>query len=513
MFTYRTLLASLLIVTGSILRAEAQQPQPEGSPTDSINYREWLRSRISDSTAYALPEYGYQVPKKPWRAAAEVFTINAGVWAFDHYVKKDDFAEISFQTVWNNIKSGFLWDNDQFITNLFAHPYHGGLYFNSARANGMSFWQSIPYAFAGSMMWEIAAENNPPALNDLFATTIGGVALGEVTNRIALLPLDDRKRGWGRFWRELLTTAVSPMRGLNRILSGDAWRTRQERYLYHDYQRLPVHLSIGLGDRYIADDNSLFRGEHAPFVNIGLTYGDAFDYSENRPYDYFTLNLTSNFTSNQPLLSEVNLRGKLYGQPFETSSDLEVLVGVFQHFNYYDSEPVIDGTNFVPFKISEAASIGGGALIRFPSSPSRGMGLEQQLHASVVLLGGSLSDHYQVIDRNYNLGSGFSLHSDTRVQLGARANLLLQLQHLQLFTWKGYTMDKLGRVDPLYLNAQGDKGNTRLTIFRSKFTTDLTQHLSLGLDLQYYWRGTHYVEYEDVRFRTFETRLGLYYSL
>ena len=73
-------------------------------------------------------------------------------------------------------------------------------------------------------MWELAAENNPPAINDLIATTVGGVALGEVTSRLSRLPLDDRTRGWKRFFREFLSTAISPMRGLNRIISGDAWK-------------------------------------------------------------------------------------------------------------------------------------------------------------------------------------------------------------------------------------------------------------------------------------------------
>ena len=65
----------------------------------------------------------------------------------------------------------FCMDNDQFSTNLFAHPYHGNLYFNAARSNGLTFWESAPYAFAGSLMWEIAAEVEPPAINDLMATT------------------------------------------------------------------------------------------------------------------------------------------------------------------------------------------------------------------------------------------------------------------------------------------------------------------------------------------------------
>ena len=33
--------------------------------------------------------------KHPWRAAAETFGMNIGVWAFDRYVMNEDFAKIS----------------------------------------------------------------------------------------------------------------------------------------------------------------------------------------------------------------------------------------------------------------------------------------------------------------------------------------------------------------------------------------------------------------------------------
>lgn len=502
-----------LTLTPSAFAQDQEASTTPDSAAKTLQFRSLSLPSLTDSLAYALPEYGYKEPKHPWRAAAETFVLNAGVWAFDRYARDADFAYISFKTVADNFRSGFLWDNDQFITNLFAHPYHGNLYFNTARSNGLSFYQSIPYALVGSLMWELAAENNPPAINDLIATTVGGVALGEVTSRLSRLPLDDRTRGWKRFFREFLSTAISPMRGLNRIISGDAWKVRDERYLYHDYDRLPVALSIGLGSRYLADDNHFFRGEHSPFVNLGLTYGDAFRGDNNAPYDYFTLNLTSNLSPNQPIVSEVNLRGKLWSMPYATTTDIDVVVGLFQHFNYFDSEPIIDGSNATPFKISEAASLGGGAIIRFPASPAWGLGLEQEIYLNGVLLGGSLSDHYNVLERNYNLGSGFSIHSGTNVQVGRRSSLALTIQHLQLFTWRGYTTQALQTVDPLYLNAQGDKGNTRLTTLRSKLSIGLSRGWSVGFDLQYYIRHTHYVEHPDVNYRTFETRLGLYYTL
>lgn len=105
------------------------------------------------------------------KAATYVFATNIGVWTFDRFIL-DELCPHQPEYDERNIKTGFVWDNDMFSTNLFAHPYHGGTYFNSARSNGMNFWQSVPYAVGGSLMWEYLMENEPGAINDFVATTI-----------------------------------------------------------------------------------------------------------------------------------------------------------------------------------------------------------------------------------------------------------------------------------------------------------------------------------------------------
>ena len=93
-------------------------------------------------------------PRRPWKAALETFGLNMLVWSFDRYIVKEDWAYINGHTIKSNFKKGPVWDTDQFTTNLFSHPYHGSLYFNAARSNGMNFWQSAPFAAGGSLMWE-----------------------------------------------------------------------------------------------------------------------------------------------------------------------------------------------------------------------------------------------------------------------------------------------------------------------------------------------------------------------
>lgn len=467
-------------------------------------------SAIAAGDTLCLSDKARVEKKQPWIAAGKVIAINTGVWAFNRFITHEDFADISGKTIINNIKKGFVWDNDQFSTNLFAHPYHGNLYFNAARTSGLNFWESVPYALSGSLLWEIVEEAEPPAINDLIATTVGGIALGEVTNRISLLVLDDSKRGFNRFLREFAGTLISPMRGIKRLIYGDMWRVKSCGK-YHDFEALPVKIAVSLGCRYLAEDNHLFKGEYNPFFEFGLRYGDPYNVKMNRPYDYFTFNAAFGLSANQPLISRINLLGKLWSTSWVNEDGMDLSFGVFQHFNYFDSEEVIDGSGRIPYKISEAASLGTGLMYRLPEV-NRSIGLEQSAHVSGILLGGSLSEYYNVINRNYNMGSGYSIKSKTLLNFGKYGQFQFNVHLYQIFTWKGYENKDLANEDPLYLNAQGDKGNVMLAIMNPALQLNITDHLKANIESSYYWRYTHYKYHEDVRYKTFEAKLGLVYE-
>lgn len=474
------------------------------------NENEYDMEAWKEGTIFAFDDPERQ-KKHPWKAALEAFAINVGVQCFDQFVMNEEFAKISFHSIKHNIETGFVWDNDQFSTNLFAHPYHGGLYFNAARSHGMNFWESVPYSFCGSLMWETTCEIEPPAINDLMATTFGGIAIGEVTHRVSNLVFDDRLSGFPRFMREFLGTLICPIKGLNRILSGDAWRVRGKYYKYHDYQRSPVSFSLSAGYRYLADNNTLFRGEGNPYVRFNLVYGNPFDGETTKPYDYFTLDATFGLSSNQPLITGLHLLGRLWSVPVEVSKGTEMEFGIFQHFNYYDSQPVKDGTSLVPYRISEAASFGPGIIYRFPQVGNLTR-FEQRVFLDGILLGGSLTDYYNVIDRDYNMGSGYSVKAISFMEFGKVATFQIGADYYRIFTWKGYEGKDLATTDPLYLNAQGDKGNASLLVLNARFGLALSNRLNLDFNVSNYWRDTHYSYHDDVTSKTFDMSLGLQYK-
>lgn len=490
-----------------ILMIVAMLPCMAFSQQDTAFTNRLMRMSSDSIYAYNRPELQ---EKHPWKAAAEATGINVFVHCFDRFIMNQEFAQVNLHTIHHNFKNGFVWDNDQFSTNLFAHPYHGNLYYNSARASGLSFLESAPYALCGSLEWEFWGEKEPPAINDLMATTFGGICIGEIAYRISSLLLDDRAHGWNRFIREAGATAISPMRGFNRIISGDAWRIRNKYYKYHDYDRFPIDFSMSMGVRYLADDGALFRGEANPFVNIYLCYGDPFNEEEKKPYDFFDVEATVGFSANQPLINGLHILGRVWGAPVFVGNTVTAEFGVFQHFNYYDSKPVKDGSSQTPYRISEAAAFGPGLILSLPEVGVLSR-LEQRIFISGILLGGTKSDYYNVIDRDYNMGSGYSIKTKTHMEFRNFGRFILHAQYYRIYTWKGYEGKELSTVDPLYLNAQGDKGNAELFVLNPIWESDLRGPLSFLASGSYFIRNTRYAYHDKVRANTFEVRIGLTY--
>ena len=484
--------------------------------------RAWEEKRsklvFADSTM-ALP-----TPKRPWQALAEVTGVNVFVQLFDRYVTSEEFAQTTLRSIKRNFTDGMVWDNDFFITNMFMHPYHGNLYFNAARTNGLSFWESAPFSQLGSAMWEFLGETEPPAINDIIATTCGGMAIGEMTHRLSLTVLDDRDRGFNRFLREAVATIVNPIQGLHRIFSGDAWRVKNRNYRYHDFNKTPLDVSFTVGWRYLADDGALFRGLHAPYINATLTYGTSVDADKHtQPYDFFDIELNSAFGGGQPMVNTLSILGRLWSTPILDKKGMAGEFGIYQHFNYYDAKPIEDGSDLTPYRISEAAGFGPGFVFSLPQ-----MGyltkMEQRIFASGILLGGTKSDFFNVIERDYNMGSGFSIKSSTKLDFGKFGRLILNAKYFRLWTWKGYEDKDLqpyvdGTADLHYLNVQGDNSNAALLVINPVIEMHLARQWSLTLSGAYYARRTHYNYYYDkdlvlrqnstVHANTFETKIGL----
>lgn len=485
---------SLIILTAILNTLICSAQTREGHP--------YLKGYYNDSILHSKP--------RVWRAVGTVFGVNMGVWAFDRYALNADFARIGWQSIGHNFKTGFLWDNDQFNTNLFLHPYHGSIYFNAGRTNGLNFWQSIPLAVGGSFMWEMFMENQPPSINDIIATPVGGMIGGEITYRLSSAILDGSAIGIERVGREFLGAVLSPVSAINRLIDGSMWEVKPRQQA--GSREFPIYVSLTPGMRFVSEGKSVFKGGLAPYAKLSLTYGDPFDNDNHKPYDYFTVSALINASAKQPVFSQVSATGLLWGKNFETHDQQEMLVGIFQHFNYYDSKTTVRDSDIIPYKLAETASFGVGTIYKLQSRNKRASATVG-VHLSGILLGGSLSDYYHAGGRNYNMGSGFSSKIFSLVTLDKVGCFNISAEFYRLFTWKGYPKDiDWGNVDEYYLNAQGDISNTSMMIFSPHFMLRLNNNIGVAFGADFFLRSTTYRDYPTHIYSSYELKLGTTFS-
>jgi hypothetical protein len=206
----------------------------------------------------------------------------------------------------NNLLDGFEWDDNPWQTNQFGHPYQGSNYYTAARANGFSYYEAAGVAAFGSATWEYFFENNRASFNDIINTTLGGIALGEVMHRAAWLVRDPTKTGSQR--RELWATAIDPMSGLNRKLSGDWDRTAPR-----PADMVPSGKSWRAGGGVFWQGTSLHQASAtaSPYFIFGLDYGDARRGESTTPFEAFTVDIVGG-----PDLGDALIRGRLYSHEF-----------------------------------------------------------------------------------------------------------------------------------------------------------------------------------------------------
>lgn len=472
----------------------------------NLSYRHIVATPVlPDSADVRLHEH-----KAFWRAGAETVGFNIGLWAFDRYVLKGHYAYISWNTIKENFKHGFEWDDDHLNTNMFAHPYNGSIFFNAGRSNGFNFWQSELFAIGGSAMWEMFMEKEYPSTNDIIATPIGGAALGEVFYRTSDLILDDRSTGGERFGRELAAFLVDPMKGINRIITGAAWKKRATSG--RRFGIPPVSVELSLGGRYLSLIENDEGSRAGAVAEINIEYGDRFVETTKEPYDYFSFLMELQGIKSQPLLSRVEIIGRLLSKEIVEKKDMDLNVGLYQHFDFFDSDTIRPERNAayfpcsVPYKMGSPASIGGGAIFRY--APTKLMSFDGYLHLNGVILAGVLTDFYRDYHRNYNWGSGFSVKAGLNWALSDdRISVKIANQFYKIYTWSGYDANYDWSLTPegKPVDVQGDVSHSSFNHLEASVNYRLWKRLFLTGGIDFYSRRT---EYTDMSIRLGSTTIS-----
>jgi hypothetical protein len=278
--------------------------------------------------------------KRFFRSLGEVVIVNIIPNAFSRLQDKE-WSKWTLQSWADNIKYPWQWDNNAFLNNQFSHPYHGSLYFNAGRSNGYNFWQSVPWAFGGSLMWELFFEVWAPAPNDLLNTALGGIALGEMLYRVSSLTLDNEATGTERVFREIGATLLNPVRGFNRAVDGTMFKRSRTP---DEWRPSTIFANVELGYRRfstnedITDPNALETG----YVGASLVYGAAISDVTKAPFSHFRLNSLISFQPGEGArrLSELTVRGSLGGMVLGDPAALSRLAA-FMTYEYI-SNPIME---------------------------------------------------------------------------------------------------------------------------------------------------------------------------
>ncbi len=449
------------------------------------------------------------VKQRPLVALAKDLSINAAILAWDYYVQDRHYARISNHVLEDHFKKWPVWDGDSFSGNQFSHPYHGSLFYNAARNEGLSYGVSLLYPIIGSLTWEYFCETNPPSINDLLSTGVGGSAIGEVTHRVSDIFFDDSRVGANRVVREIIGSALNPVRAIHRLLTGETWRISPSRG--KRLQPQPYSFDLGLGYRNFIEDKGNRDKMAAPYIDFEFNYGNRFnERGKSKPYDLFSVALLANLDDKHPTVGYMEIMGRLADKQLEDRKDWKYDIGFYQHVKYVDhySKNSQDAHNFAV--ISEAVSFGGGL---YAEKQLRHGFFSNNTIISDVVLGGSTTDYYPY--RRYNFGTGFSVRNNTVISLKKRLTFLNQFYFSKLYTIKGYTPEEITfRTENGYgFNCWGDQGNHSIFTNNSSLQCNLCKNLRTNITLDLYFRNSYYKYYPTVRAKSHEWKLGIIYSI
>ena len=407
--------------------------------------------------------------KRPlWRPVAGVVEVNLITNVFDTYILDLEYTRVGFASWGRTLKAGapwgpgWKWDTDRFGNNFFLHPYGGSAFFNSARANGYTFWESVPFTLFGSYMWKIFGETGVPEREDLINTTATGIFLGEISYRVSSYFLDDRTTGSERFFRELFAGVIDPSRAFNRFLQGRLFSVNSEEI----YQKEPLNMTFAAGAHLVNDGRSFGTGPTSEMLNLQLDYGNPFEQRTRKPFDYFRLRADLSLGTGRKIVDNVIGHALLFGKNARTGN-MDMLIGVFQHYDYWDNWTFEMGT----------MAFGPGIISKMPVSANSDLYFD--VHLGIVPFAGNSSqlgpDTSQF--RDYNFGGGAEGKLAATLNLGGWASVTLRSYYYWIHTYVGFSGD----------NYVG--GNNYVAILKPSVQFSLFDNLSVGFE--------HLIYYDD----------------
>jgi Domain of unknown function (DUF3943) len=404
--------------------------------------------------------------------------VNVVTWLYDRYVINADYARISLTSWKNNIKYGWVWDNDRFAMNFVFHPIAGGSYYNCGRANGYNFYASTSFAFAGSLMWEYFGENTSPSIDDIINTTGNSMLIGEIMYRLSSNILDDRTTGAERVFREIFAGIIDPVRGINRLLQGKSFRITTKEI----YQKEPLTLALYAGEHFVNNGTEFLGGRSGQILGVHLNYGDPFVVRSRKPFDVFRVQAEIGNGDSRKWLNILRGYGLLFGKTIK-SGKMDMLIGAYQNYNYFDNRL---------FEIY-SLSFGGGAMTRCMFT--RNVNLYTNCYLGLVPFSGNSTQLGPQLTqvRDYNYTGGLETMIEGKLNINDRVNLDFTGYYYWLHTYVGTS------------------GNNYVGLLKPSVSFRIYRNLNLGFEQTLYLSNRSGSFSESVEMRNTEQRISLMY--
>jgi len=431
-------------------------------------------------------------------AAGETLGINLFSSAFNEYHRNANFNQISPRSWWANLEEGFTFDDNEFRTNQFIHPFNGAAYFNSARSNGLGYWTSSVYAVSGALFWECCGETHPMSFNDLIATGIGGIALGEMQYRLSSEILDNRSGGKTRVFKEVSSFLVDPVRGFNRVLSGRSGASHDNPTDPIDWRPEQGASLLMVGGRVIGQGESISENTKSYFnVAFDHAYGSPFDNPRRKPFDSMDVVLQLSAGEKVPL-NVVRISGDLWEKPFGNEAAPDHVFALTQRFDYMNNTAFEFG----------GQSLGATLHSRFRLSPN--LGLSTRVDGLGLILGAVNSEYAKIADvpdrerlREYDYGPGLGASAQSSLTLGGKPLVSLFYR----FQWISVSN---GSVFSKGQSSMGSDANHYIQAAGARLIAPILGGLGLGADgtlflrkSRYSFPGFHDIDQRNPQLRAF----------
>ena len=261
----------------------------------------------------------------------EIVAMDAAINRVGSLILEPATFDVTSESIRRNLRGPWVVDDDPFQINQFGHPYQGAMYHGIARSNGLGYWPSVAYTFAGSAFWEIAGETTPPSRNDQIASGIAGSFLGEPLFRISRLLLE-RADGRPGVWRTLGSVIVSPPTGINHALVGPpAGSSAPDAVPFSDIRVQFGATATTVGHEHTLSSLALAQPQLAMSMDYG--YPGSAGYRHERPFDYFRIESSVSSEGMEQLSS----RGLVAGADYDTGR-LAGIWGLYGTYDYFAPE-------------------------------------------------------------------------------------------------------------------------------------------------------------------------------